>query len=263
MGGSSRPEIEAPENKIVICRTCHTEITEHRWSLIRTHDELRVTVVATGETLVRRRFDTAFDASTFLHHVTSVEVALESLLQGIPYLTDEQLVELFQQLRAVGKHAWKAQAAVLWEAKQRSVYGDRAWEAMGRSFGIGWRQAYNLSRVWQTFFTDAQGELCSQLQNSPLEEVTWYIVASESQAPQFWLQYAEDQKAVDPSYSVSDLKDEIRQAGGGQEQAATCHGGGSSRCRWLRVYCEKLDRIVRPGQCPGCDVFPFIQEALR
>jgi hypothetical protein len=101
------------------------------------------------------------------------------------------------------------------------------------------------------------------LQNSRLEEVTWYIVASESQAPQFWLRYAEDQKAVDPSYSVSDLKDEIRQAGGGQEQAATCHGGGSSRCRWLRVYCEKLDRIVRPGQCPGCDVFPFIQEALR
>ena len=58
----------------------------------------------------------------------------------------------------------KAQAAILWEAKQRSVYGDRAWEAMGRSFGIGWRQAYNLARVWDTFFRDEEGEFCSQMQ---------------------------------------------------------------------------------------------------
>ncbi len=35
------------------------------------------------------------------------------------------------------------------------------------------------------------------------------------------------------------------------------------RCHWLSVYCEKLDQVVRPGQCPGCDAFPFIQEALR
>ncbi len=263
MGGSSRPEIEAPENKIAICRTCHIEITEHRWSLQRTPGELCVTLVATGETLVRRRFDATFDASAFLHRVTSVEATLESLLPGVPYLTDEQLVELFQQLRSVDKQAWKAQASILWEAKQRSVYGDRAWEAIGRTFGVGWRQAYNLARVWQTFFLDEQGQFCIQMQNSALEEVTWYVVASESQAPLFWLQYAEDQKAVDPGYTVADLKDEIRLAGAGLEGGQSSTGDAKQRCRWLRVYCEKLDRVVRPGQCPGCDVYPFIQEALR
>ena len=261
MGGSSRPEIEATENKITICRTCHTEITEHRWSLTRSPFELVVTAVGTGDTIMRRHYAPDFNASTYFQSINVLEANLEALLPGIPYLTDEQLVELFHQLRDVNKGAWKAQAAVLWEAKQRSVYGDRAWEAMGRAFGIGWRQAYNLARVWQTFFLDEQGQFCIQMQNSTLEEVTWFVVASETEAPQFWLNYAEDQKAFDPGYSIADFKDEIRIAGAAQQHPAG--GGARKSCRWLRVYCEKLDRVVRPGQCPGCDVYPFIQEALR
>jgi len=35
------------------------------------------------------------------------------------------------------------------------------------------------------------------------------------------------------------------------------------RCRWLRVFCTKLGRTVRPGECPGCDDFPLIKERLR
>jgi hypothetical protein len=263
MGGSSRPEIEAPENKILICRTCHTEITEHRWQLTRTSTELTVVSVFTGEVLVRRRYDPGFDVSAFFQRANLLEADLHALLPGIPYLTDDQLVELFQQLRSVDKGTWKLQAAILYEARQRSVYGDRAWEAMGRSFGIGWRQAYNLARVWQTFFTNDRGEFCNQLQNSALEESTWYVVASETQMPQYWLHYAEDQKAKDPSYSISDFKDEIKLAGAGIEQDPNGTRPAGKRCQWLRVYCEKLDQVVRPGQCPGCDIYPFIEEALR
>ena len=263
MGGSSRPEIEAPENKILICRSCHTEITEHRWHLTRTSTELTVVSVTTGEILVKRHYDSSFDPSAFFQRVNVLEADLEALLPGIPYLTDEQLVELFQQLRGVDKGTWKAQAAILYEARQRSVYGDRAWEAMGRSFGIGWRQAYNLARVWQIFFTNDSGQFCNQLQNSPLEESTWYVVASETQMPQYWLHFAEDRKASDPGYSIADFKDEIRLAGAGIEQDPNGSRPDGKRCQWLRVYCEKLDQVVRPGQCSGCDVFPFIQEALR
>jgi hypothetical protein len=262
MGGSSRPEIEALENKILICRNCHTEITEHRWSLTRSTSELVVTQVASGEVISRRRFNASFDAPAFLHGATLVEHELEALLPGIPYLTDDQLVELFHQLRTVDKGSWKAQAAILWEAKQRSIYSDRAWEAMGRTFGIGWRQAYNLARVWKTFFLDEQSEFCIRMQNSSLEEVTWYVVASETDSPQFWLQYAEDQKSVDPSYSISDFKEEIVVAGAAEKKPCST-SAEKKKCRWLRVYCEKLDRVVKPGQCPGCDIFPFIQEALR
>ena len=134
---------------------------------------------------------------------------------------------------------------------------------MGRSFGIGWRQAYNLARVWRTFFLDEQGEFCNQLQNSALEESTWYVVASETDAPRFWLQYAEDQKAYDPGYSIADFRDEVRIAGATQTEASNCGISAQKSCKWLRVYCAKLDRVVRPGQCPGCDTYPLIQEALR
>lgn len=258
MGGSSRPEIEAPENKITICRSCHTEITEHRWDLVRDSSHLAVVSVATGEIIARRYYRADFDASSLFANANTIEGGIEELIQGIPYLTDEQLVELFGQLRGIDKRSWKVQAAILWEAKQRSVYGDRAWEAMGRSFGIGWRQAYNLARVWETFFAGEEGQFCNRLQNSPLEESTWYVVASETESPELWLGYAEDQKSQDPGYSIADFRDEIRLARsvtGSDSQIAPLSEGG---CRLLRVYCEKLGRIARPGECPGCETIPQV-----
>jgi hypothetical protein len=100
------------------------------------------------------------------------------------------------------------------------------------------------------------------MQNSTLEEVTWFIVASGTDSPQFWLQYAEDRRAVDPGYSIADFKDELVVAGATEKKPCST-SSEKKTCRWLRVYCEKLDRVVKPGQCPGCDTFPFIQEALR
>jgi hypothetical protein len=131
---------------------------------------------------------------------------------------------------------------------------------MGKSFGIGWRQAYNLARVWETFF-GSQGEFCIQVQNSALEEVTWYVVASETTDPHFWLGYAEDRKAEDPGYSIADFREEIRAAGAATDAAPL---PGDGRCRWLRVYCAKLGRVVSPGRCPGCDeAVPALEGTLR
>jgi hypothetical protein len=153
---------------------------------------------------------------------------------------------------------------VLWEAHQRSVYGDRAWEAMGRTFGIGWRQAYNFVRVWDTFFKGDNGEFCNRLQSCSLQESTWYVVATETEAPHYWLGYAEDQKAVDPSYAIADFRQDINLAGARAEQESVGTHEPGKRCQWLRAYCEKLERSVRQGECPGCDVLTNpITEALR
>jgi len=147
MGGSRRPEIEEASNKAVLCRSCHIEITEQRWRLERSERDLVVTAVATGEVVLRRLSDPDFDPSQYFQELNLVESQMNAIVRGVPYLTDDQLVDLFGYLRSLDQRTWKTQAAILWEAKQRSVYGDRAWEAMGRSFGIGWRQAYNLARV--------------------------------------------------------------------------------------------------------------------
>lgn len=262
MGGSSRPEIEADANKVILCRSCHAKITEQRWRIERDETELSVRDVASETRVMRRLYDRDFSASTYFDQLNLLEPQLGLLLQGIPYLSDAQLVDLFAFLRSLGQSTWQIQAAVLWEAKHRSVYGDRAWEAMGQSFGIGWRQAYNLARVWETFFLGEENQFCNQLQNWPLQEVTWYIVASETEEPRFWLSYAEDRKAEQPNYSIADFRDEIDLAGAKREAppepAAPASEG--NRCHWLRVYCARLDRVVRPDACPGCDTLLLNEE---
>jgi len=263
MGGSRRLEIEAPSNKAILCRSCHIEITEQRWRLERSERELVVTAVPAGEVVLRRLSDPDFDAPRYFQELNLVESQMNAIVRGVPYLTDDQLVDLFGYLRSLDQRTWKAQAAILWEAKQRSVYGDRAWEAMGRSFGIGWRQAYNLARVWETFFRDEEGQFCIQMQNSALQEVTWYVQAAQTDSPAFWLAWAEDRNAEDPGYSVADFKDDIC-AAGASTGAAPLPRSESEGCRWLRVYCIKLKRVARPGDCPGCDTgVPTTVEAVR
>jgi len=254
MGGSRRPEIEAASNKAVLCHSCHTQITEQRWRLERTDQELLVTDVATGQVVARRLFNSDFRPSEYFHELNLLEGRLDILVQGIPYLTDDQLVDLFSYFSGLDQQAWKARAAILWEAKRRSVYSDRAWEAMGCTFGIGWRQAYNLARVWEVFFLGEDGQFCSQLQNSTLQEVTWYIVASQTDSPHFWLAYAEDRKAENPSYTISDFREEVRTAGAQREDFEPLLNGEKQSCRWLKTYCMKLGRVVRSRDCTRCDI---------
>ncbi len=254
MGGSRSPEIEADANKVVLCRTCHTQITEQRWRLTRTPDELAVTDVATGEILARRRSSATFSPGAYFQHLQSLEEGLGQLLAGIAYLGDDQLVALFSELRGLDQRTWVVQAAICWEAKQRSVYGDRAWEAMGTSFGIGWRHAYNLARVWEAFFLGREGEVCTQVQTSALQEVSWYVVAAAAENPPFWLAYSEDRKAEQPSYTISDFREEIAAAG-----AAACTGGAGGcaadeggPCRIVRVYCNRSRRVIPATGCSAC-----------
>jgi len=95
MGGSRRPEIEVPSNQAILCRSCHTQITEQRWRLERTDHQLLVTDVATGQVVARRLFDPDFRPSEYFHELNLLEGRLDILVQGIPYLTDDQLVDLF------------------------------------------------------------------------------------------------------------------------------------------------------------------------
>jgi len=252
MGGSRRPEVEAPSNKAVLCRFCHTQITEQRWRLERTEGQLVVTEVATGEVVARRLFNPEFRPSEYFQDLNLLEARLDALFQGIPYLSDDQLVDLFLYLRGFDQRAWKAQAAILWEAKRRSVYGDRAWEAMGSTFNIGWRQAYNLAKVWEVFFLGEEGGVCNQMQNCSLQEVTWYIVATQTNDPRFWLGYAEDQKAQSPSYSIADFKADLAIAGGAVEDEVLAK---PSPCSWLQMYCTKRGEPVSAEVCRSCSRF--------
>jgi len=248
MGGSRDPAIEAPENKITLCRTCHHNLHERGWQLQRSEHELRVVDRGTGELIMRRLYDKSFDASAFLHQLTTAETSLEQLVKDVPFLTDEQLVEAFASARSLGKRAWVIQAAILYEAQQRSVYGDHSLEAIARRFDISLRQAEKYALVWKLYFRDGVN-----VDEILLNEPSWYVVAaSESSDPEFWLGHAQDRKAQDSRYSIAEFREDIRL---GKETVEAGIETPVPSCPWQTTYCEKvLELITSVPRCRDCSV---------
>src|SRR5688572_21323187 len=75
MGGTSRIELERPANKIIICRSCHIEITENRWHLERDDSRLVVSSEQTGAIIMRRLFNSRFDPSQYFHKLNLLSLA--------------------------------------------------------------------------------------------------------------------------------------------------------------------------------------------
>jgi len=248
MGGSKDPAIEAPENKITLCRTCHRNIHDHRWLLQHSDQELRVVDPQTGELVMRRLFSKDFDAPAFFHQLAASEDCLERLIHDVPFLTDEQLVEAFASAHSLGKRAWIIQAAILYEAQQRSVYGDHSLEAIARRFDISLRQAQKYALVWKLYFRDGVN-----VDAILLNEPSWYVVAaSESTEPEFWLGHAQDRKAQDPRYSIAEFREDIRL---GKEAIGAGIETPIPPCPWQTSHCQKVLALLTSNwRCRDCSV---------
>ena len=248
MGGSKDPAIETPENKITLCRGCHRNVHEGGWLLQRSEHELRVVDRGTGELVMRRLSNRDFDAPAFFHQLALTEDCLERLIHDVPYLTDDQLVEAFASAHSLGKRAWIIQAAILYEAQQRSVYGDHSLEAIARRFDISLRQAEKYALVWKLYFRDGVN-----VDAILLNEPSWYVVAaSESSDPEFWLGHAQDRKVQDPRYSIAEFREDIRL---GKETIEAGIETPVPPCPWQTSYCEKvLGLITSVPRCRDCTV---------
>src|SRR2546425_1249902 len=152
MGGSSDPRIHSHANLLTLCRRCHRNIHEGGWVVNRSESELKVTDNRTGTEVMRRLYRRGFDPGVFLLSFSQIELVLGEGIDSIAFLDDEQLVEAFRISRTVGKKAWLVQAAILYEAQRRSVYGEGMLVGIARQFEIGIRQAEKYSLVWRTFF---------------------------------------------------------------------------------------------------------------
>ena len=196
---------------------------------------------------MRRLFGKDFDAPTFFHQLTLSEDRLERLIHDVPYLTDEQLVEAFACSRSLGKRAWVIQAAILYEAQQRSVYGDHSLEAIARRFDISLRQAQKYALVWKLYFRESVN-----VDAILLNEPSWYVVAaSESTEPEFWLGHAQDRKAQDPRYSIAEFREDIRL---GKDVIETGIETPIPPCPWQTSHCEKVLELIASDRCQDCTV---------
>src|SRR2546427_12280220 len=218
MGGSRDKQVHAQSNLLTLCRRCHRNVHERGWVLTQSETELRVTDKRTGTEVMRRLYRQGFDSGALLAGFNQIELVLGNGIESIAFLDDEQLVEAFRISRTVGKKAWLVQAAILHEAQRRSVYGEGMLVGIARQFEIGVRQAEKYALVWRTFFErDERREALEGRTNNVnvdaifLEEPSWYVVAAtESPAPHQWLAYAQDRKAENPRYSISDFRSDIQ-----------------------------------------------------
>lgn len=268
MGGSKDPEILDEENLIPLCRSCHQKIHEHSWRLECDDNSLRVIDEHTGEQVMRRLHRPDFDAASLFQTLNMAEHSLSLLFQELPYLSDDQLVEAFGYSRSMGKRSWIIEAAILYEAQQRSSYNDHALEGIARRFEISLRHAQKYAFVWKVFFAPAleAGENVN-VDAIFLDEPSWYVVAAtESTDPHRWLAYAQDRKAQDPRYSVFAFRREIQLARTMEGTADMVLARASSldsisgmeawrECPWVRLFCICSGRPVPVGE--GCDRCEF------
>ncbi|MFC1999213.1 HNH endonuclease [Chloroflexota bacterium] len=271
-GGRKNPIIHSEDNLIWLCRSCHRNVHEGRWLLDRSPDGLRVIDKETGEQVMRRLQQPELDAPSFFHILNLAEHSLSSLFDRLQYLSDDQLVEAFSYTRSLGKHSWMMQAAILYEAQQRSVYDDHVLEGIARRFEISLRHAQKYALIWRTFFVPIteKGENVN-VDAFMLNEPSWYVIAAtESPDPHRWLAYAQDRKVQDLRYSVAAFRREIRFARILEGLADLPEGGelfldeDDSRepwrhCPWVRLYCVCSGRPIPVGQ--ECDTCEFGQDS--
>ncbi len=269
MGGTREPAVHNEANLMTLCRSCHRNLHEGRWLLCRSPEGIRVVDSNTGEQVMRRLHDPDLDVPSLFQLLNLAEDSLSQLLQALPYLSDEQLVEGFSYARTFGKRSWLMQAAILYEAQQRSTYGDRSLEAIARRFDISLRQAQKYALVWRVFFTRTTEEENVNVDAILLEEPSWYVVAAtESQEPEEWLAHAQDRKAEDPRYSVAHFRRDIqlaRQASGVQDivapgvEEAQWVGVDLPRlegraCPWLKLFCQRSGTATSFDACSQCEL---------
>ena len=141
---------------MTLCRSCHRNLHEGRWELVRSPEGIWVFDKHTGELVMRRLYNPKVDPPSLFDMLNVAEDSLSRLFEALPYLTDDQLKEAFAYASSFGKRSWLVQAAILYEAQQRSTYGDRTLEALGRGFEISQRQAQKYALVWKVFFCECE-----------------------------------------------------------------------------------------------------------
>jgi hypothetical protein len=260
MGGSSEPSVHDDGNLLMLCRRCHDKLHQERWRLERSEPGLRVFDVQSGEQVMRRLRDDALDPAALFQLLNIADASLSRLLELLPFVTDEQLVEAFAYAASLEKRAWLVQAAILYEAQKRSIYGEHNLEAIARRFDLSRRQAQKYALVWKQFFAQEEEQQSVNVDAILLQEPSWYTVAAtETKDPQKWLEYAQDRKAEDPGYSVTSFRKEIQFAKVVQQpdQAEAVPLSSDplpalhqKSCPWLRLVCLRSGRAVESANCP-------------
>ena len=263
MGGRKDPTINAQDNLMTLCRSCHQNIYEGRWMLDRSAAGIRVVDKNSSKQIMRRLNNPNLDVPSLFQVLNVAEHTVSCLLEALPYCTDEELVQAFTYAGSFGKRGWLLQAAVLFEAQKRSTYGERTLEAIARGFDIRLRQAQKYALVWKVFFAEGD-EDCVNINAILLDEPSWYVVAvTETNDPTKWLSYAQDRKVEDVRYSVAAFRRDIQVARltqgigdvkeNNERPIEDCPATSGWACPWIKLLCTYSGKPIPSRECESCE----------
>ncbi len=113
MGGRKNPVVHDEGNLMTLCRSCHRNLHEGRWELVRSSEGIWVFDNHTGDQVMRRLSNPDVDPLSLFQILNLAEDSLSRLLEALPYLSDDQLKEAFTCACSFGKRSLLVQAVIL------------------------------------------------------------------------------------------------------------------------------------------------------
>jgi len=136
--------------------------------------------------------------TTILETLTKFNLGFKHLRKYINEMTDEQLVELYNQAKELGNISWLMRCMAIGVAKSRVGWGDvtKVMASIANTFGIGIRMAQLDVQVYETFIKDNPDF-------EPELPANFYQIAAISSNPKVALQMALEKRAEIPSFPAS------------------------------------------------------------
>ncbi len=143
-----------------------------------------------------------------LHALTGAEMAVERILRRVPEMSRDERLTTFSMANTGEKLNWMIKACIMATEIDESNYRDGAYLTLARVYGVSASHVHRLALVWNTFFA---GQEIASPDAISLTEFSWYRGAAEAARGNrtralALLAEAQDRKAANPTYSVTDFR---------------------------------------------------------
>ncbi len=199
-------------NLVMLCRECHRK--RHAGLIdISLHDNMLVVKdKQTGEIRTRPIVpQVATGPSELVDQARAVQnwLGLMVYADRLRQESDEALAALYDELRTLKHRLWMAQAAVIAEMQTRANYGDGAAKHIASALGCSERTVQSRGQIYREIIAKPE---CAQACERVLGE-SWYKEAVSHPDPVWAINYADERKIENPSYTVAQFRAELHSDG--------------------------------------------------
>lgn len=159
-------------------------------------------------------------AAQTIDWMNAIDRRADEIIHALPERTEEELLEIRNSARALGRAAWRIEAAcdaaILDRVRLKGGRGrrdvnevgvDAAVRKVAAELGVAPRTIYQNAQIHKTFFEETPERACSSIEDGTLdhlEEKEFYKAALRSPEPLETIEHFARQKASDPNFSTGD-----------------------------------------------------------